>query len=151
MRRLLPLLLLTACGADPQLPPTGKAAIEQWLAVKLYDAWACEPAAHGPRNGSPHGATRICSNGKLSGHTGALYPAGAATVKELFNPDGSLVGRAVLRKLDELPVEASWYFYEIFEGRIFADGAGASACTGCHARAGTSGLPGKDFVFTQVD
>jgi hypothetical protein len=57
----------------------------------------------------------------------------------------------VLRKTKEGPGGANWYFFEVFNGSLYADGHDAAACTGCHARAGSSGVPGKDFVFNQVD
>jgi hypothetical protein len=145
-------LLLSGCAADPQLPPTGEAAMGEWLNQQLYAEWACEPAPHDGRNGSPHGKNRICSNAKLSGNTDSAYPEGAATVKELWKADGALGGHAVMRKLSAgQSGGASWYFFEVFDGRVYADGAGALACTGCHERAGSGGMPGKDFVFTQVD
>jgi hypothetical protein len=155
VRRLALLLLLcTSCGtatSDPQLPPTGKAAMGQWLVDQPYTDWSCEPAPHPSRNGSPHGNNRICSNAKLAGSTSPLYPAGAATVKELLNADGSVAGHSVLRKLEDGAGGSTWYFFEQFEGKNYADGADSLACSGCHARAGTGGLPGKDFVFVQVD
>jgi hypothetical protein len=151
MKRLLAFVALCACGSDPQLPPSGKAALESWLAQKPYDAWACEPAAHPARNGSPHGFNRICSNAKLSGNTAAQYPAGAAAVKELTRSDGTVFGHSLMKKTTDGSIGANWYFFEIADGRVYADGADASACTSCHERAGQSGQPGKDFVFTQVD
>lgn len=150
-RCLAALLLISACGFDPQTPPTDKTSMESWLKEKPWAAWACEPDVHPSRNGSPHGPNRICSNAKLSGNTDGAYPAGAATVKELWKSDGSLAGHSVMRKVTTGRSGAGWYFFETFDGRVYADGNDSTACTGCHARAGSGGMPGKDFVFTQVD
>jgi hypothetical protein len=59
-----------ATTGDAQTPPTGEAAVESWLAGKMYNAWKCEPTPHAPRPPSPHGNDRICSNDLLSKHEG---------------------------------------------------------------------------------
>jgi hypothetical protein len=56
----------------------------------------------------------------------------------------------VLPKTKEGPGGAYWYFYELVHGSLYADGNDSGGGTGCHARAGPDGLPGQDFVFTQV-
>ena len=150
-RAALALVFVTACGLDPQLPPSGKAAIESWLAQAPYTAWACEPAAHPSRNGSPHGNNRICSNAKVSGNTAAEYPVGAASVKELVRSDGSVHGHSVMKKLADGSIGANWYFFEESDGRVYADAPDESGCVTCHQLAGQGGQPGKDFVFNQID
>jgi hypothetical protein len=50
---------------------------------------------------------------------------------------------------------ANWYFYDRFDGMVYADGMGTSYCVGCHSLAGSSAAyttsPGaRDFVFTPV-
>jgi hypothetical protein len=150
-RALVFSVVFAACGSDPQLPPTGQAALKDWLAQGLYTAWACEPAAHDSRNGSPHGMTRICNNAKVAGNGAAEYPQGAASVKELVDAEGTVHGHSVMKKLADGSIGANWYFFEISNGRVYADGADSSGCASCHSRAGSGGLPGKDFVFTQVD
>jgi hypothetical protein len=149
--RLAIVLLISACGSDPQLPPTDQAAMAAWLDDAPYTAWSCEPEQHPSRNGSPHGPNRICSNARLSGNTDTSYPVGAATVKELWKSDGSIGGHSVMRKVTSGRGGADWYFFERFDGRIYASSTDSLACTGCHERAGSGGMPGKDFVFTQVD
>lgn len=150
--RTLAAVALCGCGGTAQLPPTGDAAVRAWLEQKHYAQWRCESAAHPSRNGSPHGMNRVCSNDALFGHAGAAYPEGAATVKELYASDGAtLQGHSVMRKISADPGPSSWYFFEVFEGRTYADGSGEPGCSTCHERAGSGSMPGKDFVFTQVD
>lgn len=145
-------LLALGCGSSPQLPPTGAAAVGDWLKQGHYAQWSCEPDVHPSRSGSPHGQNRICSNDAISGHTGAQYPEGAATVKELFGTDGAtLLGHAVMRRTSAQPGPDAWYFFEVFDGRTYADGRGEPGCSTCHERAGSGSMPGKDFIFTQVD
>jgi hypothetical protein len=154
VRRLLIIALIaTACGdgGDPQLPPDSASAMSGWLSAGHYLQWRCEPEPHPSRNGSPHGNNRICSNSKISGNADSAYPVGAATVKELVAADNSVAGHSVMRKLNANGDGSAWYFFERFEGRLYAQSAGSTACAGCHERAGSGGMPGKDFVFSQID
>lgn len=144
---------------DAQTPPQGsEAAIEAWLAEANYKTggWACEPAVHEARSPSPHGSNIICSNTKLQS-TGAtaMYPMGAASVKELYM-DGAVIGHAIALKLADGASDGSkWYFYEKVGTKIFANGPGTKAnvdgCSSCHAGAGSDAAhSGHDFVYTQV-
>ncbi len=145
---------LDAGGGNEQLPPTGRVALTSWIADGAYKRWRCEPTPHESRDPSPHSLNRICSNDLLSAHGDGPYPVGAANVKELFGADGTLLGHAVYRRV--LPAEggAGWYWFEEYDGQLFADGLGDSgapktSCVGCHEGAGPSSL-GHDLVFTQV-
>jgi hypothetical protein len=139
---------------DPQTPPTGKSALEAWIAQGSYVAWHCETAPHPARDPSPHGMDRICSNDLLSAHAEGPYPVGAANVKELFDDDGNRRGHAVYRHILPGDDPGAWYWYEIVDGEVLADGLGDSgkpqtSCVACHSSAGPD-VFGHDLVFTQV-
>lgn len=153
MHRAALLVLVAACTDpgpasvgdaldDPQLPPRGDADLRAWLAAGYYRAWRCEPAVHAARSPSPHGANRICNNAAIEPF--ALgFPAGAASVKELVE-GGTIIGHAVSRRLTDEPGGDAWYWYEAQGDHVFANGAGAGNCTGCHDGAL------RDYVFTVV-
>jgi len=130
-----------------------------WLDSGAYKAWRCEPEAHPPRTGSPHGANRVCSNETLSAAAAGTgeWPEGVAAVKELYDRvGGSITGIAVyLKTAPASDKGAGWYWYERLGTRIAADGLNVSGCTGCHSIAGTDPAstpsPGaRDFVYTPV-
>lgn len=157
---LLLLAPLAACGAPPagatpdaagptgdatsaQLPPTGREALEAWLATGAYRGWSCEPAPHPARPPGAHGTNRICSNDALAATASGPVPVGAASVKELYQ-GGSIIGYAVaVKQQADSAGGAGWYWFENLDGTIYADGAGVRLCTGCHADA-------DDYVFTRV-
>ena len=160
-RTLVLVSVLAACGtsdpsgtpgdaADPagdaattQLPPTGRAALETWLATGAYSTWSCEPSPHPARPPGAHGSNRICSNDAIAGTATGPLPAGAASVKELYE-NGNRIGFAVaVKRQADSAGGTGWYWFENFGGTIYADGPGVSLCTGCHE-------DGDDFVFTRV-
>jgi hypothetical protein len=130
---------------DSQLPPQGHAAVTTWLAAKHYLSWACEDAPHPARPPGAHGTNRICSNAALSASASGAYPPGAASVKELYNSNGTINGYAIARKLPNGSGGASWYWYERINTSVVADSIGAGLCTSCHEDAA------RDFVFTRVE
>jgi hypothetical protein len=145
----------TPAPVDFHLPPEGHAAMTPWLAAGHYRSWHCEPAPHATRPPGAHGRTRICSNDALSNASGdGAYPVGAAAVKELWRAggdgaDGAIQGYAVYRKVAAGGGAASWYWYEIERGSLYADGRGDSGaardlCVSCHEDAP------RDHVFTHV-
>ncbi len=157
--RLLTIALLVGCGTDSgvaenppdasvgqsesQLPPQGHTALKAWLADGSYRSWTCVVAPHAARPPGAHGSNRICSNGVLSATTTGTFPAGAASVKELWR-DGKVTGYAVGVKLTDSADVGSWYWYEAVGDSIYADGTNVGLCTGCHSGAS------RDYVFTQV-
>jgi hypothetical protein len=161
-RHALVLVLVAACdasnpglattpdGAAPpgdastsQVPPTGRVALEAWLAAGHYLSWSCEPSAHPARPPGAHGNNRICSNAAIAGAIGGALPPGSASVKELYE-GGTRIGYAVaIKQQADSAGGAGWYWFENFGGTIYADGAGVSLCTSCHEDA-------DDFVFTRV-
>ncbi len=176
------LVLVAACGSDgesvdqgdPQTPPIGRVAIEDWLERGDYQAWACEPGIHPARDPSPHGFNRICSNDLIAQNAGGtgIWPAGAAAVKELYASMTATtpIGVAVyLKQASDSAGGANWYWYERVpldseaphdaNGTV-ADGPGSTGsakdiCVGCHVAAGadpahTPSPGGRDQVYTPV-
>lgn len=148
----------TDAGATPgndETPPTGdSAAILRWLDAKSYAKWACEPAPHPARAGSAHSKNRVCSNGLASKHGAGEYPAGAASVKELFDANDKPSGYAFALKTGAGGAEA-WYYFEVIGASVVANGQATSGspktlCAACHEGAGKGGQTGHDFVYTQV-
>jgi hypothetical protein len=137
-------------AVDPaQTPPSGAAALATWLAAGHYLSWHCEAAGHPARGASAHGRNRICNNALLRAATGARFPVGAASVKELLDANDAIVGYAVARKDAEGTDGGNWYWFERFGSTIYADGAGNSGgartiCVDCHSHAT------RDFVYTVV-
>jgi hypothetical protein len=147
--------LLAACGSAAQLPPTGAAELEPWLASGQYRAWHCEPAPHAARPPSAHFVDRVCQNDIASAHGAGEYPVGAASVKELFDADGGIKGYSVSRHVSSGTGGDNWYWFEVTGGTVDADGNGnagvpKASCAACHGLAGTPGYFGHDFVWTQV-
>jgi hypothetical protein len=136
-----------------QFPPTTASAMEAWLEEEHYLKWACEAEATVKDFGVPaihaHGrSNRVCSNILLATSRSGTMPAGVASVKEVYDDSGSLVARAVAAKVrEDSDAGNGWYWYE---GESTA-GFGLSACTGCHAAAGSDDdHPGAgDFVYYQ--
>ncbi|MGH9886004.1 MAG: hypothetical protein ACREBE_10775, partial [bacterium] len=70
---------------DPELPARGTADAPVWLAAGHYRQWHCEPTPHSARPPSPHGKNRICNNDALHVAGSGDLPAGAASVKEIYD------------------------------------------------------------------
>ncbi|MBA3392533.1 MAG: hypothetical protein H0T89_07815 [Deltaproteobacteria bacterium] len=131
--------------ADPDVPPRGEGDIDGWIAVGHYVSWRCEPAPVDVRLGSPHRPqTRTCSNVLIVDGTGE-FPVGAASVKEMFDDAGQIMGYGVSRKVAAGGADG-WYWYEKTRGRVLADGMGppAGSCSGCHSGAA------RDFTWVVV-
>ncbi len=149
-----------AVAGDAQTPPQGtEAVISAWLTKGDYKGWHCESAPHAARSPSPHGQNRICNNTRLQMTASGNYPAGAASVKELYVTDGgtAIAGYAIgLKVNDGASVGASWYWYEnngmpVANGKGDKSGNELTVCTGCHQGAGSDSMhSGRDFVYTQV-
>jgi hypothetical protein len=153
-----------ASAGTAQTPPMGEASLLAWIATGQYKQWACEPAVHASRGPSVHTPfDRVCSNDILSAAAGdagtGQWPQGAAEVKEIYMAMGDATptgGYAVsLKTSADSAGGANWYFYERFDGTLYADGLGTSLCTGCHSAAGadafhTTTMGARDFVYTPV-
>jgi hypothetical protein len=145
-----------------QTPPMGESNVVAWLATGQYKQWHCESAAHAARGPSVHTPfDRVCSNDLLSAAVAGTgsWPEGAAEVKEIFmavNDATPTGGYAVsLKTSADSAGGANWYFYERFDGVLYADGMGTGLCVGCHSLAGTDAahtttVGARDFVYTPV-
>jgi hypothetical protein len=153
-----------ASAGTAQTPPMGEADLLAWIATGQYKQWACEPAVHASRGPSVHTPfDRVCSNNVLSAAAAAAgtgpWPQGAAEVKEIYMAMGDATptgGYAVSLKISaDSAGGANWYYYERFDGTLYADGIGTPLCTGCHSLAGSDPFhtttPGaRDLVYTPV-
>lgn len=137
----------TGHPGDAQTPPTTSSAdIAAWIETGVYRAWRCEAALHDARPPGPHGQNRVCSNQLLSSTTSTAteFPIGAASVKELGDGSGNVIGYAVAVRTVKGQAGAGWLWYErIGQGGAII-GQGHSGCMGCHAQAA------RDYVFTEV-
>jgi len=141
---------------DPQVPPSSAAVMSDWLAAFERDdwegAWVCEAEATEKSAGAAgihvHGASnRVCNNlrlaeARLSG--AEQLPVGSAALK--FVAAGTYI--EVKARPDSADGDG-WFWYSP-DGSVAE--LGASACTGCHAVAGSDAEhPGLgDFVYFQV-
>jgi len=116
----------------------------RWIEAGHYLAWHCEPVRHPARPGSPHSQNRICSNDALSTAPDGPFPAGAASIKELYDVD-DIIGYALMRKVEpDSSGGAGWYWYEAIGADVATAMHGAPGCTGCHGEAP------RDFAYTVV-
>jgi len=164
-------LVLAACGdngvapsaGDPQTPPTDTSRLAAWIARGYYLAWSCEPQVHDARSPSPHGANRVCSNDLVVDSATGDWPAGAASVKEIYDDatSNAPTAHAVSLKLAaDSDGGAAWYWSERLLDGSGSDGLGdrgtpKSTCVACHVAAGsdTAHTPtpnGRDFIYTPV-
>jgi hypothetical protein len=153
-----------ASAGTAQTPPMGETNVLAWIATGQYKQWACEPAVHASRGPSVHTPfDRVCSNDVLSAAAAAggtaPWPEGAAEVKEMYMAIGDATptaGYAVsLKTSADSAAGANWYFYERYDGTLFADGFGTPVCVGCHSLAGsdafhTTTTGAHDLVYTPV-
>lgn len=132
---------IDAPPADGDTVPSNAAALFPFLQARAYDQFAVESGIHA--SSGPHGGNvRTFINDALADSLAAgneQHPAGAATIKELYQSDGStLNGWAVMVKTDaDSAGGQGWYWYEIFSTTDSAnpvvDGNGVGLCTSCHS------------------
>jgi hypothetical protein len=125
-----------------QVPTSGQDLLP-WLQAGSYLGWRAESEIH--QSAGPHGRVRVFLNDALyDSLDGDLpqHPAGSAAVKELYDIGADVVrGWAVEVKVQaESDLGAGWYWYESFNGNVFADGFGVRGCTVCHSA-------GTDYVL----
>ncbi|MCG5051552.1 MAG: hypothetical protein KA712_01205 [Myxococcales bacterium] len=129
-------------AAEPAVPTTA-AALKTFLESGGYKTFKAEPMAHASTG--PHGKVRTYVNASLAAALaagGTNHPVGAASVKELFGSNDALRGWAVLVKTEAASNGGQgFYWYEILDGSVVADGQGVGLCSSCHAA-------GKDYVLT---
>lgn len=128
-------------AAAPGAPPE-PTALRAWLQAGTYLGWRAESAAH-PSAGPHGGRVRTFLNDPLFDSLDAgrsAHPAGAVAVKELYGGGSTIIGWAVMIKVDEDSADGrGWYWYEAFGTGAPYSGVGLTICTGCHAQ-------GRDYV-----
>lgn len=160
--RILPLMVgaaLVACGDDRddanttgfdsstfEVPPEGTALLS-FLQGNSYAQFPAESAVRAPTVPSPHGRVRVFLNTTLDqslNANNAAHPVGSAAVKELYDATGTTrTGWAVSVKTQaDSNGGQGWYWYEIINNRVIADGNGLPGCANCHQSSG------QDFVST---
>lgn len=139
------LLLCVACGPEqPGDVPLGGKALQTWLEDGEYTGWAAEPEVHD--GAGPHfGAVRVFVNpdleaSLLDGNT--EHPIGSSSVKELYGSGDSVLGWAVMTKIESGTSGDTWHWYERYEDDTLIDGVGKPDCSGCHGA-------GIDHVLTE--
>lgn len=149
MRQILSLVAATwvlgcgggSSGADVDCTncevPDSRSELEPFLERGDYLSFARESAPH-PSAGPHFGDVVTYLSPALEASLAAgntTHPVGAGSVKELFGRDGSTepLGFTVYVKVLEGDGPESYYWYESFEGRRFADGVDEGVCTGCHS------------------
>lgn len=130
----------SSSGGDmSQLPPTNGAELLPWLEAETYTGWQSESAPH-PSAGPHFEGVWTFVNDALYTSLEAgdpMHPQGAAAVKELFDGVGTRQGWAVMVKVQpDSAGGAGWYWYENYNGMVFADGTDKGLCTGCHGMGG---------------
>jgi hypothetical protein len=127
--------------------PTDAVGLSAFLTSAAYRDWPGEALPH-PSSGTHFGAVRTFVNPSLAATLGGgslAHAVGAAAVKELYAADGTVVGWAVSKKIaPQSAGGAGWYWFEVYQGTIQADGVGLGTCTGCHAT-------GRDFILTPTN
>lgn len=125
------------------VPPMGENDVQPWLDAKSYAGWLAESAPHD--SAGPHfGKVRTYVNAPLAASLAAgaqTHPIGAAAVKELYGDGATVFGWSVLLRAGAGTEGQGWYWYERWQGTVYADGLAASQCTGCHGG-------GTDYVLT---
>lgn len=124
--------------------PTDAAALGDWLEGFGYLQWDAESSVH-PSTGPHFGGVRTFLSPELvtSLQAGnAEHPMGSATVKELYGDGDVILGWSVSVKLAADSAGGdNWYWYELYDGSVIAEGEGVGVCTGCHG-------DGTDYVLT---
>jgi hypothetical protein len=85
----------------------------------------------GPHFGGVRTFVDACLAGALNNDD--ARPPGAAAVKELYGNGDDLLGWAVMAKVALGEGVDTWYWFEVYQNTIFADGIGAALCANCHS------------------
>ena len=131
-----PTAALDASCLEAELPPTN-GTVREWLDTQVnYGTWAQESGPHpssGPHFGDVLTYVNTCLEQSMAARNES-HPVGAASVKEFFGSEGGteVQGWAVSVKVDDSGGGDDWYWYERFQGEIFADARGDSLCVNCH-------------------
>ncbi len=124
---------------DPQpcsgeLLPQDEFELIAWLEGGGYTDWAAESGIHdstGPHFGDVRAFVDSCLFDSLDA-AATEHPPGSASVKELYGGGDQILGWAVMLKVEPGAGGDTWYWFEVYNGTVYADGTGAGLCTGCH-------------------
>ncbi|MCA9694822.1 MAG: hypothetical protein KC636_34910, partial [Myxococcales bacterium] len=126
----------TDTGGVDQDPPQNGAELLPWLEGGAYKGWKAESAPH-PSTGPHFGTVRTYINDVLFESLESMnqeHPMGAAAIKELYGDGDTVLGWSVEVKFQANSDGGNgWYWYENYNGNVFADGDGVALCYGCHA------------------
>ena len=156
---------------DGEMPDEGTMPEDGMMAVTVnlagYTSWMNVPLPGPVGTGSAHGqnARTVYINDvgamALQDASVTAYPAGTTIVKDIMdNTNTSVQNRAVMVKTDDaMYADHNGWIYQYVDidaESVEIGGGGLAAqqgCHGCHAKAGTDGIPGLDgvFVFQRAD
>jgi hypothetical protein len=129
----------TGVSSD-QLPPTQGGPLLTWLESGAYTSWAAESGLHASTG--PHfGDVRTFVNDALDASLAAgntEHPMGSAAVKELYGNGSNVRGWSVMVKTESGTGGDRWWWYERYDGSVFASSQGSNVCVPCH-------VDGNDF------
>ena len=114
--------------------PLNEAALIPWLETGEYTSWLAESSVHagaGPHFGGVRTFVDACLEGSLNAD--AARPPGATAIKELYGAGDQLLGWAVMVKVEAGEGANTWYWFEVYQDTIYADGVGLGLCAGCHS------------------
>ncbi len=114
--------------------PANADALLAYLQNGDYTGMQAESGPHdsaGPHFGDVRTFVGDCLADSLDAQN-AQHPVGAASIKELYGDGDTVLGWAVEVKQAE-GIDEGWYWYEYYQGSVFADGVDVGLCQGCHA------------------
>lgn len=124
-------------------PTDDECSLAAWLEDERYAQWPAESQVHasaGPHFGDVRTFINTPLNDSLQAQA-AAHPVGATAVKELYGDGDTVQGWAVMSKLTEEGEGGAWYWFELYQDELKADGTGVGVCVNCHES-------GSDFVLT---
>ena len=117
---------------EEMMPEEMMAAYTSWLSATLPTPVGTGAAAHAG------GARIIYINdiGAMALQDGmATFPAGTMVVKEIMNDDNTAIAKTESMTKSDDPM------YATEDGWLYNTGGSQAGCHGCHAKAGTEGVP----------
>ena len=130
-------------GCPGEVVPQTEAELIAWLEGGGYADWTAESGVHasaGPHFGGVRTFVDDCLAGSLDDGANQ-HPPGSATIKELYGDGAEPLGWSVMVKVGPGSGGDTWYWFELYQDTVYADGVDAQLCTGCHGG-------GTDFVLT---